>query len=461
MRNVAFNSIAVAATALATVGIAPVAADETTARPLPNAGVSPVPDNSPRFKPFEVLLQFDRNSDPAQRASALAKVGGRTVEEVRTKAMVALGEPGFAIVRTGIPVENAVAALRKTPGVAIVEPNWIVTNDAVSNDPYFTGKKLWGMTGPNSVPTNPFGSGAAQAWAKNQFGAGNVHVAVIDTGVMHTHPDLAANTWTNPYDPVDGIDNDGNGYVDDTKGWDFLNNDNSTFDGTVDSHGTHVAGTIGAVGGNGIGVAGVCWKVTMISCKFLGASGGSIADAVKAIDYVTDLKLRHGLNIVASNNSWGGGGFSASLSGAIDRARRADILFVAAAGNSNRNNDTTPHYPSSYLHANVISVASITSTGTRSSFSNYGLTSVDLGAPGSNIWSTVPLSGGGAGYASYNGTSMATPHVTGGAALFAAAHPFSASTAAGIKAALFATGLNTPSLSGITVTGKRLFLGGF
>ncbi len=461
MRNVAFNSIAAAAAAFSAVGIAPVAADETTARPMPNPAAALPSDNAPKFKPFEVLVQFERNSDPAQRVSALAKVGGKTVEEVRTNAMIALGEPGFAVIRTAVPVDNAVAALRKTPGVAIVEPNWIVNHNAVSNDPYFTGKKLWGMAGPNSVPTNQFGSAAAQAWAKNQYGASDVYVAVIDTGVMHTHPDLAPNTWTNPFDPVDGIDNDGNGYVDDAKGWDFLNNDNTTFDGTVDSHGTHVAGTIGAVGGNGIGVAGVCWKVKMISCKFLGASGGSIVDAVKAVDYVTDLKLRHGLNIVASNNSWGGGGFSAALSGAIDRARRAEILFVAAAGNSNTNNDTTPHYPSSYLHANVVSVASITSTGTRSSFSNYGLTSVDLGAPGSGIWSTVPLSGGGAGYASYSGTSMAAPHVTGGAALFAAAHPFSAATAAGIKAALFATGLSTPSMAGITVTGKRLFLGGF
>ena len=151
---------------------------------------------------------------------------------------------------------------------------------------------------------------------------------------MH-HEDLAANIWTNPYDAADGVDNDGNGYVDDVRGWDFDGNSNNiTFGGATDDHGTHVAGTIAGVGGNGKGVAGVCWSgVKLISGKFLGRSGGTTANAIKAVDYFTDLKTRHGLNIVATNNSWGGGGFSQALQDAIGRANTANILFIAAAGN--------------------------------------------------------------------------------------------------------------------------------
>ena len=226
----------------------------------------------------------------------------------------------------------------------------------------------------------------------------------------------------------DGIDNDHNGYVDDIHGWDFNSNDNTIYDGTTDDHGTHVAGTIGARGGNGMGVAGMCWNVTLISCKFLGPSGGTLANAVKAVDYLTNMKARHGVNIVASNNSWGGGGYSQALFDAINRANSQNILFIAAAGNGGfdgvgDNNDSLPFYPASYTNPNLIAVASITSSGAKSSFSNYGFNSVDIGAPGSSILSTVPYNGSNPSYAYYSGTSMATPHVTGGAALYAATHP--------------------------------------
>jgi len=190
------------------------------------------------------------------------------------------------------------------------------------------------------------------------------------------------------------VDDDRNGYVDDVRGWDFDGNNNTVFDGTQDDHGTHVAGTIGAVGGNGIGVAGVNWNVKLLNAKFLGRRGGTTAHAIKSVDYFTGLKVR-GVNLVATNNSWSGGGYSKGLHDAIQRACDADLLFVAAAGNGGLdgvgdNNDATPSYPASYQNSCIIAVAAITSTGARASYSNYGATSVDLGAPGSSIYSTLP-----------------------------------------------------------------------
>jgi subtilisin family serine protease len=205
-------------------------------------------------------------------------------------------------------------------------------------------------------------------------------------------------------------------------------------------------------------VAGVCWNVKILNAKFLGRNGGTTANAIKAVDYLTDLKVRHGLNLVATNNSWGGGGYSKALQDAIERANQMNILFIAAAGNSSVNNDTSPNYPSSYPNVNIIAVASITSTGALSSFSNYGATSVDLAAPGSGIWSTVPGRKS-PSYASYSGTSMATPHVTSAAAMYASSHP--GATAGQIKAAILGSVVSTPSLSGKTVTGGRLNVSGF
>jgi subtilisin family serine protease len=291
-----------------------------------------------------------------------------------------------------------------------------------------------------------------------------VYVGIIDEGYMYTHEDLAANAGTNPGEVAgNGVDDDGNGLVDDVYGWDFDGGNSSVFDGVGDDHGTHVAGTIGGVGGNGKGVAGVCWNVKLMDAKFLGRRGGTTANAIKAVDYFTDLKTRHNMNIVATSNSWGGGGFSQALQDAIERANAAGILFIAAAGNSTYNCDTsTACYPAEYPNANVLTVASITSTGAISSFSNYGVTTIDIGAPGSAIWSSVPASSKGkiiSSYASYSGTSMATPHVSGAAALYAAYHP--GSSAAQIKAAILGSAVPTASLSGKVATGGRLNVSGF
>jgi subtilisin family serine protease len=407
---------------------------------------------APEFVPGEVLVHFHARTAISLKKSVIAKAG--TVEEhILTAAMRTAGDnEGIYRLRTTRPVLEVVEELEDQPGVAYAEPNHIWRHQAVSNDPYYTNGSLWGMYGSAVAPTNLYGSKAAMAWANGNVGSNSIFVGIIDEGVQTSHPDLSPNIWVNPYDPVDGIDNDGNGYIDDRNGWDFNGNNNTVYDGPGDDHGTHVAGTVGARGGNGIGVAGVCWNVKMISCKFLGSSGGTTANAIKAFDYLTDLKNRHGLDIVASNNSWGGGGFSTSLQSAITRHGTANILAVVAAGNSNRNIDSSPSYPASYTNDNIISVASITSTGARSSFSNYGATAVDIGAPGSGIWSTVPTSS----YSSYSGTSMAAPHVAGAAALWAATRPGDRGTL--LKKRILDRGISTASMAGITVTGDRLSL---
>lgn len=415
-----------------------------------------------RYVPGEVLVQYRPGTSAARQTAVRAKVAARPVERLRA-AGAGSGRLELVRVRPGTSVAAAIAALRKDRAVVYAEPNWIYTRGATSSDPYYTDGSLWGMYGDASTPANQYGSQVGEAWAAGHTGSKAVYVGIIDEGIQYMHPDLDANVWVNPYDAADGRDNDGNGYVDDVRGWDFANNDSSIYDGgkrgSLDDHGTHVSGTIGAEG-NSQGVVGVNWNVTLISGKFLGRTGGTSANAVKAVDYFTDLKTRHGLNVVATNNSWGGGGYSQALSDAIERANAANILFVAAAGNGGGDgvgddNDVTPHYPSSYANANIIAVAAITSTGARSSFSNYGASSVDIGAPGSGIWSTTAFST----YSSYNGTSMATPHVTGAAALYASTH--AGATAAQIKAAILSSAAPTASLAGRTTTGGRLNAGGF
>ncbi len=423
---------------------------------LAAAGSVAAEGGGPAFVPDEVLVQFSADASAAQRDAALSSVGAARLELVRASAD---GNVELVRLPPGRAVADAARGLQSQAGVVFAEPNWIYTHGAASNDPYFTNGSLWGMYGDASSPANQYGSQAAEAWAAGTDGSRSVYVGIIDEGVQFTHPDLDANAWVNSFDPVDGVDNDANGYVDDIHGWDFAGNNNSVYDGgrkgNADDHGTHVTGTIGAEGGNGGGVVGVNWEVTYISAKFLGRLGGTTANAVKAVDYITDLKTRHGLNIVATNNSWGGGGFSQALYDAIERANAANILFIAAAGNGGAdsvgdNNDTTPHYPSSYTNANIIAVAAITSTGAKSGFSNYGPTSVDIGAPGSAVWSTTALNT----YSSYSGTSMATPHVTGAAALYASTH--SGATAAQIKSAILSSAIPTASLAGKVVTAGRL-----
>jgi subtilisin family serine protease len=441
------------------------ATDPTSPVPGPAPALEQgVAAGGPAFVPGEVIVKFRRGASASGRGAAMRAANAQVGEHIVTGAMRRAGdEEGVVVLRTPMAVQAAVQALRGSADVEYAEPNWIYTHQSTSNDPLYTNGSLWGMYSATSSPANDFGSQAAKAWAKST-GSRAVYVGIIDEGVQVDHQDLKDNMWMNPHDPVDGRDNDGNGYVDDANGWDFVNGDRTVYDGgkggTADKHGTHVAGTIGGVGGNGIGVVGVNWKVTMISGKFLGRNGGTTANAIRAVDYFTDLKKRHGLDIVATNNSWGGGGYSQALSDAIERANAAGILFIAAAGNGGGdgvgdNNDVTPHYPSSYANANIIAVASITSTGARSGFSNFGVTSVDVGAPGSSIQSTLPNNT----YGAYSGTSMATPHVAGAVALYKAINPTASATQ--IQAAILNSATPTASLSGRTVTGGRLNVGGF
>lgn len=455
--------------------------DRSTTSSIRGVGYEPLEDRRmlAAYVDGEILVQFAEDATADARDAARGLVQGRRIEAIQTRAMAknATGVLERIAIDRGLSVEQAIAAISRRPDVLFAEPNWRLSPAAVSNDPAYATGQLWGMygddqptaIGPTDPPgtTNEFGSQAEKAWNAELVGSRSVVVGIVDEGFQVDHPDLAANVWVNPFDAPDGIDNDGNGYVDDVNGWDFYSNDKTVYDGGQDDHGTHVAGTIGGVGGNGQGVAGVSWNVTMISTKFLGPNGGTLANAVKALDYLTDLKNRHGINIVASNNSWGGGGYSSALHSAIIRGANAGILFVAAAGNGGSdvvgdNNDSVANYPSNYStlqgtrttkaasYEAVVAVAALNSNGSLASYSNFGSTTVDIAAPGSEIYSTLP----GGGYGTYSGTSMATPHVTGSAALYAAAYP--AASAKQVRDAILNTARATSSLAGKTATGGRL-----
>lgn len=301
----------------------------------------------------------------------------------------------------GTTVAEALATFQADTRVNVAEANYTLMLEKIPNDPYFNS--LYGMN--NVGQTGGLLDAdidATEGWDIST-GTGNTIVAVIDSGVDYTHPDLAANMWRNTREVAgDGIDNDGNGYADDIYGYDFANNDSNPMDDN--NHGTHVAGTIGAVGNNGVGVAGVNWNAKIMALKFLDATGsGSTSAAISALNYA----VRMGAKI--SNNSWGGGGYSSLLDQAITNARNAGHIFVVAAGNSASNNDVTANYPSNYTQDNVVAVAATDSRDALASFSSYGATQVDLAAPGVGIYSTLP----GNKYGSYSGTSMATPHVAG------------------------------------------------
>jgi thermitase len=304
-----------------------------------------------------------------------------------------------------ITQEYALDQLRKLTQVEIAEPNYIYKIVRTPNDPQLG--ELWGLMNDGKLNGRAgVDIGAEAAW-DIETGSDQVVVAVIDTGIDYTHPDLQGNVWTNAREANGqaGVDDDGNGYVDDIYGYDFVNSDGDPMDDH--GHGTHCSGTIGARGNDGNGIVGVAWNVKLMGLKFLAGDGsGTLEDAIKAIDYATAA----GVDIMS--NSWGGGGYSELLKQSIEGAEKAGILFVAAAGNSAEDNDVAPAYPATYDVANVVSVAAIDRAGRLANFSSYGATTVHLAAPGVAVYSSIP-----GGHASWNGTSMATPHVSGVAAL--------------------------------------------
>ena len=352
---------------------------------------------------------------------------------------------GGRIVKVQLPqgVDRArmIKKLSANPAIEIAEPDFKQSALAVPDDARFN--ELWALQNTGqSGGTAGADIKAVDAWDIST-GSHDVVIGIIDSGMDYNHPDLLANRWVNP----------GN-LPGSTYGYSTLNAEQDPMDS--DSHGTHVAGTIGASGNNAAGVTGVNWNVTLIPCQFLGPTGGSTSGAIECINYFTDLKLNYGVDVKATNNSWGGGGFSDTLRAAIQSAGEAGILFVAAAGNDGVNADSTPMYPAAYDLDVIVSVASTDRNDNLSVFSsgasNYGAVSVDLGAPGSAILSTIP----GGGYASYSGTSMASPHVAGAAALLWSLDPDI--SPAQMKSILINSGDALSSLEGKTVSGKRLNL---
>ena len=345
-------------------------------------------------------------------------------------------------------VEEAVAAYRSNPDVLYAEPNYVYRVFASPNDTLYP--LLWGLNNTGQDGGTPDADvDASEAWDITT-GSGENVIAVIDTGIDYTHPDLAANLYRNEIEcTLNGVDDDGNGYVDDCYGIAASGFPSDPMDDI--GHGTHVAGTIGAVGNNGIGVAGVNWSVKLLPCKLFGLEFG-VGDVLRCMDYIRDLKDR-GVNILATSNSWGGSFFSQALLDAIESHRQRGILFVAAAGNEFGNNDENPIYPASYNVPNIISVAATDGHDEKPVFSNVGPRTVHLGAPGVEVVSTVPN----AGYAAFSGTSMSTPHVSGAAALLKSQDPNRDWKA--IKNLILAGGDNVSSMSE-TITGKRLNLYG-
>jgi subtilisin family serine protease len=425
---------------LASAGSAAVAGQRHAA-PSPQA-------SRPSAVPGQLIVGFRGGVAKAGRTAALGRAGASVI---RT-----LGSPSVMLVSVRPQVTGrTLGLLRGDFRVRYAEPNATVSIDAVPppNDSLFG--KQWGFNNTGQLVDFSFGTrgadiGALRAWGVTT-GSDAVTVAVIDTGIDTGHPDLAQNIWINPGENcpgcrTDGVDNDGNGYVDDWRGWDFINNDNNPFDDN--GHGTHVAGTIGAIGNNGIGVAGVSWNVRLMPLKFIGADGtGDVADAVRALNYATAMGAQ------VSNNSWGGDEYSQALGDAISAADAHGALFVAAAGNESSDNDASPRYPSGYDLPNVISVAASDSNDQLAYFSNRGRATVDLAAPGQSIYSTWP----GNGYRSLSGTSMAAPHVTGTLALALAAHPGAGGAA--LRALVLRTVAHPAGLAGTTATGGRLDAG--
>ena len=388
----------------------------------------------------EVLVKFKSGTDSALIAQTNAFVGASLLETLGDLNWIRVKLPA------GMPVEKAIEEYKQFGEIEVVQPNFYYHLLATPNDPQYSNTGMYGLS-KISAPA---------AWDMTT-GSSSVVVADIDTGLRYTHEDIAANAWTNPGE-INGnnIDDDGNGFIDDYYGYDFRYNDPDPLD--ENGHGTHTAGTIGAVGNNGVGVTGVNWNVKLMAIKIYSAGGTDSTSAmlVNAYNYVRLMKNR-GVNIRVTNNSYAdcpeACGYDQATRDALNALGEAGVLNVFAAGNnSGRNIDTQPLYPASYDLPSILAVASSTSTDARSGFSNIGVVSVDLAAPGSSVYSTY--NGSNSSYATLSGTSMATPHVAGAAALLSSFNPNL--SAASLKATLMNTVDVLAAWNGIVKTGGRL-----
>lgn len=399
----------------------------------------------------------------AQAAVKIEAVPGEYIVRLKPQVMKSmnarkLSQDLGAYIKSAIPSQNiivvkrpvfemqksSVKSLAQNDQVEFVEPNYIYRMNKKANDPLFGN--LWGLSnlgqkdsegkvGKAGVDVN-----IEKAW-DIQTGSKKVVVAIIDTGIDYNHPDLKANMWVNTAEKngKKGVDDDGNGVVDDIYGYNAVANNGNPLDDQ--GHGSHCAGTIGAKGNDGKGIVGVNWDTSMMAVKFLDKDGsGTLENAIKAIDYATKMGAK------VMSNSWGGGGFSQALLDAIKNSEKAGAIFIAAAGNEYNNNDTSATYPAGYNVDNIVSVAAVDNQGVKADFSNYGKKTVHIGAPGVNIYSST-----GGKYEYFSGTSMATPHVSGVAALVWAQEP--ALTAKSLKQRLLDTAKHISGLSGKTKTG--------
>ena len=388
--------------------------------------------------PGEYIVRLKPNVMRMNTAALSNALGAYVKSSIPSLNIVVVKRPVFET------THSSVKTLAQNSLVDIAEPNFIYKANRLPDDPMLG--QLWGLK--NSGQKDSSGKvgvagvdvGMEQAW-EIETGSNKMLVAVIDTGVDFNHADLKDNLWNNEAElnGTAGVDDDNNGVIDDIHGFNAITGGGDAMDDQ--GHGSHCSGTIGAKGNDGKGIVGVNWNVQIMGVKFLDKNGsGTLENALKAIDYATKMGAK------VMSNSWGGGGFSQTLLDSIKRSNEAGALFIAAAGNDSNNNDSNASYPASYDVANIISVAAIDNQGAKASFSNYGKRTVHVGAPGVNVYSST-----GGSYDSWSGTSMATPHVSGVAALVWAHEPNL--TAVEVKQRLLSTARPIAGLKGKTKTG--------
>ncbi|MCB0391872.1 MAG: S8 family serine peptidase [Bdellovibrionales bacterium] len=387
--------------------------------------------------PGEYLVKLKENFTARSLVSAFS--------QKNNKARLVSNESNILLVsRPIVELKSfAMESLLSHQEVEYVEPNRVIHLLAAPNDPEL--EKLWGLINESKNGDRGVDILAREAWELTT-GSKDVIVAVIDTGVDYSHPDLQENMWVNKAEQQGspGVDDDNNGFVDDIYGYNFADKSSDPMDDQ--GHGTHCSGTIGAKGNDGVGVVGVNWDVSIMALKFLDSEGaGTLEGAIGAIDYA----IANGARVLS--NSWGGYFESTALEEAVKRTNQANAIFIAAAGNERNNNDKRKKLnPASIQIDNVVSVAAVAKSGSMAWFSNFGEKFVHLGAPGVDIYSTKPNDS----YGLSSGTSMATPHVSGVAALVLSRFPNL--TNLELKEKLLNSTTPLTSLQGKTTTGGFL-----